>query len=262
MLLNCTRVKHVYTTLQITQIHRDGPRVLINAICRSGAHNGNGLQLLQRRSYNYLYKIRTKAGVGADAAAGGTAGAGSSANCRWSARLLNIRGGNLSIKGRRNNSGCKAAEEPKPSKSKPKLGDYQRLFTLIKTEKKALLCMASSSSWLFAFPLWLINGTISVGIGCLFISSAITMSVPHFLGKVIDVLFNKEGLTMHTLDKLREHSLMLFCLFAVGGLANFARVYLFGAACKYEDTDTVNLYWFSLFPLSFAHCASVTPQTL
>lgn len=68
------------------------------------------------------------------------------------------------------------------------------------------------------------------------------MSVPHFLGKVIDVLFNKDGLTMHTLDKLREHSMMLFCLFAVGGLANFARVYLFGAACKYKDTDTVNLY--------------------
>lgn len=68
------------------------------------------------------------------------------------------------------------------------------------------------------------------------------MSVPHFLGKVIDVLFNKDGLTMQTLSKLREHSLILFSLFAIGGLANFARVYLFGAACKYEDTDIVNLY--------------------
>lgn len=153
MLLNCTRVKHVYTTLQITQIHRDGPRVLINAICRSGARNGNVQQLLQRRSYNHLYKIKTKGGVGADAAAGGTAGIGSGANCRWTARLLNLRGNNLSIKGRRNNSGCKVPEEPKPTKSKPKLGDYQRLFTLIKTEKKALLCMPSSSGCLFAFPL-------------------------------------------------------------------------------------------------------------
>lgn len=144
MLLNCTRVKHVYTTLQITQIPRDGPRILINAICRSGAHNGNVLQLLQRRSYNHLHKIRPKAGVGTGA--GGTAGAGTGtgANCRWPARLLNIRGGNLSMKGRRHNSSSKTAEEPK--KSRPKLSDYQRLFTLIKMEKKALLCMSSSSS--------------------------------------------------------------------------------------------------------------------
>lgn len=67
------------------------------------------------------------------------------------------------------------------------------------------------------------------------------MSVPYFLGKVIDVLFNKDGLTTPTLSKLREHTLMLFGLFAIGGLANFARVYLFGTACKYmKITDTFN----------------------
>lgn len=139
MLLNCTRVKHVYTTLQITQIPRDGQRILINAICRSGAHNSNVLQLLQWRSYNHLHKIRSKAGLGAGAGGTAGAGAGTAANCRWTGRLLNIRGGNLSMKGRRNNSNCKTAEEPKPSK--PKHRDYQRLFTLIKTEKKALLSM-------------------------------------------------------------------------------------------------------------------------
>lgn len=79
----------------------------------------------------------------------------------------------------------------------------------------------------------LINGTITVGVGCLFISSAITMSVPFILGKLIDVVFNKEGITQEAMAKLKEHSILLFVMFAIGGLANFSRVYLFGSACKY-----------------------------
>lgn len=146
MLLNCTRVKHVYTTLQVTQIPRDGPRLLINAISRSGPYNGNVLQLLQRRSYQHLYNIRPPAAPYVGAGLGGTAGAG--ANCRWIGRLLNIRGGsNLSMRSRRNKSDFKtqAEAEAKPNKkTKPKLGDYKRLFSLIKLEKKALICMPSS----------------------------------------------------------------------------------------------------------------------
>lgn len=148
MLLNCTRVKHVYTTLQVTQIPRDGPRVLINAIGRSGPYNGNVLQLLQRRSNHHLYNIRPPAAPYVGAGFGGTAGAGAGANCRWTARLLNIRGGsNVSMKSRRNKSGFQTNEEcTMNKKTKPKLGDYERLFSLIKLEKKALLCMPSTSS--------------------------------------------------------------------------------------------------------------------
>lgn len=87
---------------------------------------------------------------------------------------------------------------------------------------------------IICMPPKLINGTITVGIGCLFISSAITMSVPYFMGKVIDVVFDKEGITQQALSKLKEHSMILFVMFAIGGLANFARVYLFGSACKYK----------------------------
>ncbi|KAH8396367.1 hypothetical protein KR222_009288, partial [Zaprionus bogoriensis] len=71
---------------------------------------------------------------------------------------------------------------------------------------------------------------LAVGVVCLFISSCITMSVPFLLGKVIDVVFNMDQMPEESLEKLRSLSAGLFVLFLIGGLANFSRVYLFGAA--------------------------------
>ncbi|XP_037725569.1 ATP-binding cassette sub-family B member 10, mitochondrial [Drosophila subpulchrella] len=85
---------------------------------------------------------------------------------------------------------------------------YGRLLSLTKSEK------------------WV----LSAGIGCLVVSSAITMSVPLFLGKVIDVVFNKSGIDSAAMAKLGEYSMLLFAIFVVGGFANFARVHLFGNA--------------------------------
>ncbi|XP_017048131.1 ATP-binding cassette sub-family B member 10, mitochondrial [Drosophila ficusphila] len=95
-----------------------------------------------------------------------------------------------------------------PAPLKMGRSQYGRLLSLTKSEK------------------WV----LSAGIGCLVVSSAITMSVPLFLGKVIDVVFNKSGLDSAAMAKLGEYSLLLFGIFVVGGFANFARVHLFGNA--------------------------------
>ncbi|KAH8286754.1 hypothetical protein KR018_005010 [Drosophila ironensis] len=82
-----------------------------------------------------------------------------------------------------------------------------------------LLALTKSEKWV-----------LTAGIACLVVSSAITMSVPLFLGKVIDVVFNKAGVESGVMTQLGEYSAMLFAIFVIGGFANFARVYLFGNA--------------------------------
>ncbi|XP_043660297.1 ATP-binding cassette sub-family B member 10, mitochondrial [Drosophila teissieri] len=82
-----------------------------------------------------------------------------------------------------------------------------------------LLSLSKSEKWV-----------LTAGIGCLIVSSAITMSVPLFLGKVIDVVFNKSGMDSAAMAKLGEYSVLLFGIFVLGGCANFARVHLFGNA--------------------------------
>jgi len=57
------------------------------------------------------------------------------------------------------------------------------------------------------------------------------MTIPFFIGRVVDVVF-KRSMDEAAMMKLREYSIMLFWIFALGGFANFARVYLFGSACK------------------------------
>jgi ATP-binding cassette subfamily B (MDR/TAP) protein 10 len=83
----------------------------------------------------------------------------------------------------------------------PKLSDIKRLFQLAEAEK------------------WKLAGAM----GCLVVSSAVAMSVPFCIGKVIDMLYKSEdGLMM---DNLNKFCGVLLCVFLVGGLANFGRVY-------------------------------------
>lgn len=78
------------------------------------------------------------------------------------------------------------------------------------------------------FPSWL-----SAAIVCLIVSSSITMSVPFALGKILDIIFDKEGADgEQALVKLKHFSSILLAVFVVGGLANFGRVYLFNSACE------------------------------
>jgi ATP-binding cassette, subfamily B (MDR/TAP), member 10 len=76
---------------------------------------------------------------------------------------------------------------------------------------------------------------ILAAIGCLIISSAITMSVPFGLGKILDIIYSGDSITDPAASKqrLNQFTLILCGVFVIGGLANFGRVYLFNNACKF-----------------------------
>lgn len=63
------------------------------------------------------------------------------------------------------------------------------------------------------------------------ISSAITMSVPFGLGKILDIIYASSAETGMAKEKLDQFCLLLGGIFLLGGLANFGRVYLFSNAC-------------------------------
>ncbi|XP_004524953.1 ATP-binding cassette sub-family B member 10, mitochondrial [Ceratitis capitata] len=71
---------------------------------------------------------------------------------------------------------------------------------------------------------------LTVAMGCLIISSAITMSVPFALGKILDIIFDKKETNAETMKKLKDFSLILLCIFVLGGLTNYFRVFLFNSA--------------------------------
>ncbi|XP_035781766.1 ATP-binding cassette sub-family B member 10, mitochondrial-like [Anopheles albimanus] len=87
------------------------------------------------------------------------------------------------------------------------------------SDVKRLLGFAKSEQW-----------NIAGGIGCLIISSAITMSVPFGLGKILDVIFAGSSGAGMAKEQLDQFCLLLGGIFLLGGLANFGRVYLFSNA--------------------------------
>ncbi|XP_023162303.1 ATP-binding cassette sub-family B member 10, mitochondrial [Drosophila hydei] len=200
MLLNCTRVKHMCTTLRITQIPCVVRRFPMNS---SSIHNY--MLRRQHHHHHHLYNIRPPAGrqllsSPSSSLPTGSVGAGVRSS-RWTARLLNVRR-------------CMSSQDAKLPE--PKMGSVienakfatSRLIRMMKEEKWVLL----------------------MGLACLVISSTITMSVPYFLGKVIDIVFNKNGMDESAVSSLQDYSKMLVGIFVIGGLANFSRVYLFGSA--------------------------------
>lgn len=58
----------------------------------------------------------------------------------------------------------------------------------------------------------------------LVISSAVTMTVPFGLGKVIDVIYTADAEKMK--KNLKKLCAILTGVFVIGGLCNFGRVYL------------------------------------
>ncbi|KPU75251.1 uncharacterized protein Dana_GF21456, isoform B [Drosophila ananassae] len=213
MLLNCTRVAHGCTTLRVSQISRTSYNHH-HSLQRQFLPLGRGLQR----------GLRTPPRPTATATATPSSSCGGHrlllfhtlrmpASClrRGLAQTANkirfvgnVKPGNVPV----------TSPITLPPKVKvavaAKMGrsHYGRLLSLTKSEK------------------WV----LTAGILCLIVSSAITMSVPMFLGKVIDVVFNKSGMDSAAIARLGEYSLMLFGIFVLGGFANFARVYLFGNA--------------------------------
>jgi len=98
-------------------------------------------------------------------------------------------------------------------KVKFKKSDIVRLLSLAKAEKWVLLA----------------------AMGCLIVSSAITMTVPFALGKVIDVIFSNENSSEKTMEQLKSLSAILFGIFLLGGLANAARVFLFNSSSNLQN---------------------------
>lgn len=79
------------------------------------------------------------------------------------------------------------------------------------SELKSLIALAVPEKWrLFGAITFLI------------VSSAVTMSVPFCLGKLVDVINEKKDMERN----LNQLCIVLFGVFFVGGLCNFARVYL------------------------------------
>ncbi|XP_067637544.1 ATP-binding cassette sub-family B member 10, mitochondrial [Eurosta solidaginis] len=101
-----------------------------------------------------------------------------------------------------------SSSEQKIGKLQLNRKDVVRLIGLAKTEK------------------WVLTAAMC----CLVVSSAITMSVPFALGKILDMIFNKKETSIETMHKLKEFSIILLGVFIVGGLTNYLRVYLFNSA--------------------------------
>ncbi|XP_055903419.1 ATP-binding cassette sub-family B member 10, mitochondrial isoform X2 [Eupeodes corollae] len=115
----------------------------------------------------------------------------------------------LGTRSKSDSSQQNATKEATPPKVKLKKRDVGRLFALAKSEKLVL----------------------TAAVGCLVVSSAITMSVPFALGKILDIIFTRdEAGSLETMDRLRHFCFILSGVFVVGGLANFGRVYLFNSA--------------------------------
>lgn len=91
-------------------------------------------------------------------------------------------------------------------RNKPRSKELQRLFSLAKDEKWYLF----------------------LAIGCLVVSSSVTLGVPYAIGKILDMIV-KDNFPR---EKLHLFCLMLFGIFVAGSLANFGRIYLLNSASK------------------------------
>lgn len=84
--------------------------------------------------------------------------------------------------------------------------EIRRLFTLAKNEK------------------WYLIGAI----GCLVVSTSVTIGVPHAIGRIMDMVV----LNNFPKEKMSSFCVILLGVFIAGSLANFGRIYLMNSASK------------------------------
>lgn len=113
-----------------------------------------------------------------------------------------------------------AAQQVVKENSAPKRSDFHRLFLLGKNEK-----------WVFL-----------AAMGCLLVSSGITMGVPYSIGRILDIIFTEQVAK----EKLKEFCVILVGIFIVGGFANFGRIYLMNGACKLHSLS-LRIWFVSIF---------------
>lgn len=109
-----------------------------------------------------------------------------------------------------------------------------------KREIKRLFSLAKDEKWY-----------LIAAVGCLVVSSAITMGVPRAIGKLMDMIV----LDNFPKDKLHAFCFLLFGIFAIGGLANFGRIYLMNSASKWTiEIDSTQNPMVFFFVVSITYC--------
>ncbi|XP_036951951.1 ATP-binding cassette sub-family B member 10, mitochondrial [Acanthopagrus latus] len=111
-----------------------------------------------------------------------------------------------------------AASSPTPTesvKTQTETEEGQTPTTLPVEDVRRILQLAHPERW-----------SLAAAIGFLTVSSAVTMSAPFLLGKVIDTIYTTGTDTETMAASLTSLCIMLTGVFLVGGAANAARVYL------------------------------------
>lgn len=70
--------------------------------------------------------------------------------------------------------------------------------------------------------------------GFLVVSSSVTMAVPFSLGKVLDIIYTSSSDLGDATAQLNKVCGTLLCIFVLGGICNFGRVYFMSVAGKTE----------------------------
>ncbi|KAI7815559.1 ABC subfamily B member [Rhyzopertha dominica] len=112
------------------------------------------------------------------------------------------------------------ATDKKPPNTKK--SDVVRLLALAKREK------------------WKLMGAICL----LFISSTVTMAVPFSLGKILDIIYTSSSDMENARTKLNSVCGILVCVFLLGAICNFGRIYLMSTA-GYRMTQALRMKVFS-----------------
>ncbi|XP_008192744.1 ATP-binding cassette sub-family B member 10, mitochondrial isoform X2 [Tribolium castaneum] len=126
---------------------------------------------------------------------------------------------------KRDASTKKSKEAPKevaPATPRINKADLARLLSLAKPEK------------------WKLFGAICF----LLVSSTVTMSIPFSLGKVLDIIYSSSENSDEARAKLNKVCGVLLCVFVLGAICNFGRVYLMSVS-GYRMTQALRKRVFS-----------------
>lgn len=89
----------------------------------------------------------------------------------------------------------------------------------------------------FVFCFFFLSGAI----GLLLISSAVTISVPFAMGKVIDTIYKSSDDSVKMMTDLSLLCKVLILVFICGAAANFGRIFLMETSGKWRR-DYLNLF--------------------
>lgn len=107
--------------------------------------------------------------------------------------------------------------KPPAKKTDRSLVSLRRQHRESKREIRRLFSLAKDEKW------YLISA-----IGCLVISTSVTIGVPHAIGKIMDMIV-ADG---YPRQEMLTFCVGLFGVFIAGSLANFGRIYLMNSASK------------------------------